>query len=104
MTDAEDRPTEDRPAEDFPAEDRRKTMRTRCLLGGRILFDDRVRTLDCRLRNISGDGALLMTEAVDILPAVFRFTIDARGETREAHVRWRAPGRFGVATRTLDER
>lgn len=91
MTDADDR----------SVPERRRTPRTRCLLGGRILFEDRLRTLDCRLRNVSEHGALLVTEAVDILPAAFRFTIDARGETREAHLRWRAPGKFGVETRTL---
>lgn len=84
-------------ADDNPTEDRRRSLRSRCLLGARILYDDHIRTLDCRLLNISEGGALLRTEAVDILPATFTLAIDARGQRRRARVRWRAPGRFGVA-------
>ena len=84
-------------------EDRRRSQRRRCLLGGRILYDDHVRTLDCRLLNMSDEGALLRTEAVDILPASFGLAIDARGATYRARVRWRAPGRFGVELRLVDE-
>jgi hypothetical protein len=84
-------------------EERRKSARRRCLLGGRILYDDRIRTLDCRLLNFSDGGALLRTEAVDILPAAFGLAVDARGMTYRARVRWRSPGRFGVELRLVDE-
>ncbi|MBK9083364.1 MAG: PilZ domain-containing protein [Rhizobiales bacterium] len=77
--------------------ERRAQTRKRCLFKGRILFEDKITTLDCMVRNISDDGALIETEALSILPAGFSLRIDAKGVTRAGHIRWKRPGKFGIA-------
>lgn len=78
------------------AHERRTTVRNRCLLRGRILFDDKLRTLDCMVRNLSDDGALLEMDAQGAPPAGFTLAIDARGFKRTGVVRWRGVGKVGV--------
>lgn len=43
-----------------PFSERRRSVRNRTLIGGKVIFNQRQSTLDCTIRNLSEDGALLV--------------------------------------------
>lgn len=83
--------------------ERRNTPRSRTLLGGRVAFNNQHSTLDCTVRNLSSDGALLLLSEMIALPAAFDLEVPHRQRSYTAHVRWRARGRVGVAFETQPE-
>lgn len=76
--------------------ERRQSRRQRSFLGGRICFSQRRATLDCVVRNVSENGALLEVSDAVAVPAAFDLEIDHRRRSYNAHVRWRDGGRIGV--------
>jgi hypothetical protein len=76
--------------------ERRKTPRLRSLLSGRVSFNQRQSTLDCVVRNISDDGALLLISESIALPTAFDLEIPQRQRSYNARLRWRAGERIGV--------
>ncbi len=73
----------------------RKTTRIRSFKSGRIIYNDRVKTLDCIVKNMSEEGAKLVLSVPESLPDAFsvRF-ID--GRERTCAVRWRVMNEIGV--------
>lgn len=78
-------------------EHKRTSPRVRTFLKGRIIFNNRMSTMDCVVRNISSTGAKLqLTEAVT-LPDLFELSIPQKGETVRAKLRWRRGEEAGVS-------
>jgi hypothetical protein len=76
--------------------ERRKEPRLRSILGGRISFSRRQSTMDCVIRNIAPQGALVVFPYTSLTPTEFTLHIPHRGETRSAKVIWRKHDRAGV--------
>lgn len=81
--------------------ERRKTLRQRTLLGGRIVFNQRRATLDCVVRNFSDTGALILLSDAVALPAAFDLEIDHKQRSYGARVRWRNGERIGIGFEDL---
>ena len=80
--------------------ERRKAQRLRSLLGGRVSFNQSHSTLDCVVRNLSDDGALLLVSDAVALPNAFDLEIARKQRSYTARIRWRDGERVGVAFET----
>ncbi|WID95963.1 PilZ domain-containing protein [Bosea vestrisii] len=77
--------------------ERRRSARNRTLIGGKVIFNQRQSTLDCTVRNLSEDGALLVFPASVAVPDLFELYLPLKRESRMVHTRWRDSERIGVA-------
>lgn len=76
---------------------KRTSLRTRTFLQGKVVFNNRMSSVDCVVRNTSGTGAKLqVTEAVT-LPETFELHIPQKGETLRVRLRWRRGDEVGVS-------
>ena len=78
-------------------EERRKKFRRRCLLGARVIFNDRRSTVDCTVKNLSGTGAQLSFGTVPTVPDEIEILMDRRKTLAAANVVWRSGNTLGVA-------
>ena len=74
--------------------DRRRSPRRRTLKGARIVFNERRSVIDCRVRDLSANGAQLLLPSVVGIPDTFELQIDE--VFRSARVAWKATGKLGV--------
>lgn len=81
---------------DVAIDEKRQAQRHRTLKAGRITFN-RAATIDCRVRNLSSDGAGLDVVSQVGIPDQFVLVIDSDHITRPCHVIWRTATRLGVA-------
>ncbi|CAN7586205.1 PilZ domain-containing protein [Bosea sp. LjRoot90] len=77
--------------------ERRRAVRNRTLIGGKVIFNQRQSTLDCTVRNLSDDGALLVFPGSVALPDLFELYLPLKRESRMVRTRWRDSERIGVA-------
>ena len=77
--------------------ERRRAVRNRTLIGGKVIFNQRQSTLDCTVRNLSEDGALLVFPDSVALPDLFELYLPLKRESRMVRTRWRDSERIGVA-------
>lgn len=77
--------------------ERRQTPRARCLFGGFAAFNQGKATIDCQVRNVSTDGALLSFVSGALVPERFELQIAQLGAPVQAKVLWRRENRCGVA-------
>lgn len=77
--------------------DRRKSPRRRSFLGARISFNQQCSTLNCVVRNLSLDGALVQIPDVVALPGAFSLEIPQQQRVYSARVCWRNADSFGIA-------
>jgi hypothetical protein len=77
--------------------ERRREVRSRTLLHGKIVLNDRQSALDCAVRNVSPHGALVQLPMSFAIPREFGFDIPHRSESHEAKVVWRRPEGAGLA-------
>lgn len=77
--------------------ERRRSARTRTLIGGKVIFNQRQSTLDCTVRNLSDDGALLVFPDSVALPELFELYLPLKRESRMVRCRWRDSERIGVS-------
>lgn len=77
-------------------EERRKSRRGRTFLGAQIVFNNRRSSLDCLVRNLSGDGAKIAFADGVAIPSDFELTIHQTTETRRARSVWRNETEAGV--------
>jgi len=77
--------------------ERRKVARGRCLLGARVVFNNRSSTLSCTLRNHSDDGALLRFGETPYIPDQIEIVLDNRATLMPALVVWRGVDSVGIA-------
>jgi hypothetical protein len=78
-------------------DDKRTGGRTKSFLRGQIVFNNRMSTMDCLVRDISANGAKLMLAQGLALPDVFELVIPQKGETLRARLSWRRGEEIGVA-------
>jgi diguanylate cyclase (GGDEF)-like protein len=83
-------------------QNRRKALRTRALLAGKILLNSRRSVIDCVVRNLSDQGACLQVASVVGIPATFDLQIDDEKASRPCTTIWHAQNRIGVEFRSRD--
>ncbi|KUL97137.1 hypothetical protein DK26_04305 [Bosea sp. WAO] len=76
--------------------ERRQHARNRTLIGAQIIFNQRQSTLDCTVRNLSEQGALLVLSDAIATPELFELYFPLKRESRMARARWRDGARQGV--------
>jgi hypothetical protein len=77
--------------------ERRATSRQRTLLRGRICYGVQAEiSVDCAIRNLNAEGALLVVPDEQPLPADFTLIHVAQGISYDAKVVWRHGGHVGV--------
>ena len=79
---------------------RREQFRRTVIKGARIVFNDRQSTLNCRVRDMTLDGARLDLSTQQLLPHEFELQVSGN-PTRRCGVRW-AHGNF-VGVRSLPD-
>ncbi len=77
--------------------ERRQSRRGRTYLGGKVAFDNRFCTMDCIVRNLSQNGAMLVFPGPVMVPAVFDIQIHNQGESRRARIIWRTETEIGIS-------
>lgn len=76
--------------------ERRRSARHRTFIGGQIIFNQRQSTLDCTVRNLSDDGALIVLSDSVVTPELFELYFPLKREHRMARSCWRDGERQGV--------
>ena len=76
--------------------DKRSVERTRSFLKGQIVFNNRMTTMDCIVRNLSATGAKLALTETLALPDQFDLVIPQKGETLRARLKWRRDDEIGI--------
>jgi hypothetical protein len=77
--------------------ERRRTIRNRSFLGGVIAFDKRRSTIDCLVRNFSGDGAKVVFTNTVVVPDEFDLEVRQKERTFRARMVWRRENEAGIA-------
>jgi len=77
-------------------EERRRCVRTRTLKSATIIIDPRSSVLDCIVRNLSPDGALLLIPSLAV-PDRFDLIFSTSRARHACRVAWRGSDRVGVA-------
>jgi hypothetical protein len=78
-------------------EERRRSPRKRTLKGAKIIFNHRHCVVDCVVRNLTSQGALLIVPNVAGIPNDFDLYIDGEPNNHSAHVIWKTKNSLGVA-------
>jgi hypothetical protein len=81
---------------DVSTGEKRKVPRHRTLKGGSITFN-RAGGIDCRVRNLSANGACLEVASQVGIPDRFVLAIESDQVTKPCHVVWRKATRLGIA-------
>ncbi len=76
--------------------EKRSSTRTRCLLTGRIIFNNRSSVIDCTVRDISDTGARIIFAHLVQVPAEFDLDIPKRGSPVHVHLKWSKGNEHGV--------
>lgn len=84
--------------------ERRAGNRNRSFLKGRVLFNNRLSSIDCIIRDINDHGARLTFGSAVSVPEVFELAIPNKDETFRAHVAWHHGAEIGVAFETEKSR
>jgi hypothetical protein len=77
--------------------DRRRAGRQRALLAGKLANEDATTTIDCTIRNISADGAMIETTTPHLIPGQLHLVQIKEGIAWDATVIWRRGNRIGLA-------
>ena len=78
------------------SDERRTLLRKRSFLQGRLYFNNRRSSLDCLVRDISGQGAKLKVSDSIAIPEMVELYIPNKDETYRAEVQWRTGFEIGV--------
>ena len=76
---------------------RRTATRQKALLQGRIYFNNRRMSVDCMIRDLSGEGARLKIAGAVSVPDAAELYLPARDEYRRIKIPWRHGDEVGVA-------
>jgi len=77
-------------------EERRRVPRHRTLKSGKIVVQSGRSVVDCTVRNLSTQGALLLVRSLAGIPEKFDLVLETSGEHHLCRVAWRGPDRLGV--------
>ena len=80
--------------------ERRRDPRSRALLAGKLANEDATQTLDCVIRNLSADGAMIETSAPHLVPREMHLVQIKEGIVWDAEVIWRRGNRVGLKLKT----
>jgi diguanylate cyclase (GGDEF)-like protein len=86
--------------QDQTMQERRKAARSRSLLQGKILINDRHSVIDCVVRNLSEHGACLRVASLVGIPPAFELQIGDETSTRQCIAIWHSDTRIGVEFRS----
>lgn len=75
---------------------RRRAPRNRSLLAGKVANKDATSTIDCIIRNLTSDGAMIETAAPHLVPAELHLLQVTEGVAWDAEVMWRRGNRVGL--------
>jgi PilZ domain-containing protein len=78
-------------------DERRKKPRMRALKAGKIIFNLRSCVVDCTVRNLTGEGALLVVPSQVGIPDSFELVMASDQARHNCRVTWRGEDRLGVA-------
>jgi diguanylate cyclase (GGDEF)-like protein len=78
-------------------DERRTGQRGRTLLGGKIIFNAGRSAIDCRVRNLSHDGACLDVESPVGIPTEFELAIAGDEQRHACKMAWQSDHRLGVS-------
>jgi PilZ domain len=78
------------------SDERRNRARQRSFLQGRLYFNNRRSSLDCLVRDISGQGAKLKVSDSVAIPEIVELHIPNKDETYRARVQWRTGFELGL--------
>jgi PilZ domain len=78
------------------AESKGRAERKRVLRGGKIILANLMSTFECKLRNVSSSGALLIVNNAANIPDEFYLSVDFQPGRRPCHVAWRKMNELGV--------
>lgn len=76
--------------------ERRRERRLRSLLGGHVVMNNKWSTMDCLVRDLTGQGARLRFGGEAFVPQEFELRIDGRNLRRRARKVWSRDGDMGV--------
>jgi hypothetical protein len=76
--------------------ERRRAGRQRALLAGKLANEGATSTLDCIIRNISADGAMIETANPQMIPSQLHLVQIKEGIAWDAEVIWRRGNRIGL--------
>ena len=77
-------------------EERRKLPRARTLKSGKIVFNLHSCVVDCTVRNLTTQGALLVVPSLVGIPENFELMLEADHARHDCRVMWRGENRLGV--------
>lgn len=77
--------------------DRRRSGRQRALLAGKLANEDATTTLDCTIRNLSADGAMIETTTPHLIPQQLHLVQVKEGVAWDVTVIWRRGNRIGLS-------
>jgi hypothetical protein len=77
-------------------QERRTQTRRRALKTARIVFNNRCSVIDCAVRNLSDQGAMLTVPGPHGIPDAFVLEFDAGAVQRPCTVIWRKERQIGV--------
>lgn len=80
-----------------PPVERRRSQRQRALLTGKLATDGASLTIDCVIRNLSSDGALVETPSPHLIPNELHLLQVREGVAWDAKVIWRRGTKVGLA-------
>jgi PilZ domain len=77
-------------------DERRNAARRRCLLGARVVFNNRESTISCTVKNVSDSGALLVFgENNPFVPEAAELLLDNQRTMAAGHIVWRSQTKIG---------
>jgi hypothetical protein len=76
--------------------EKRRQPRTRTLKKARIVFNDGRSAIDCVVRNLSSNGAMLELPSLLGVPETFELHIESEGTRHAARTIWKGNGKMGV--------
>jgi hypothetical protein len=76
--------------------ERRKSLRRRVLKAAKIVFNNDMSVVDCTVRNLSAEGALLVLPNTVGIPAHFDLVLEGDARRLACDVLWRHEQRLGV--------
>jgi len=77
-------------------EERRRVPRYRTLKSGKIVVQSGRWVVDCTVRNLSTQGALLLVRSLAAIPEKFDLVLETTGEHHSCRIAWRGEDRLGV--------
>jgi len=79
-----------------PGADKRASDRIRSFLRAQIIFNNRMTTIDCIVKNISSTGARVALSDTLAVPTEFDIYIPQRGRSHHARLVWRDKDSIGI--------